>query len=53
MWLWGIIKLIIGGLQQLNPIRTEGVSPRHTATINACHINMNERIGLFFFDFSS
>ena len=26
----------------LNPIRTEGVSPRHTATINACHINMNE-----------
>ena len=37
----------------LNPIRTEAVSPRRRATINACHINMNERIGLFFLDFSS
>ena len=26
---------------------------RHTATINACHIDMNEQIGLFFLDFSS
>ena len=37
----------------INPIRTEAVSPRRSATINACHINMNERIGLFFLDFSS
>ena len=36
-----------------NPIRTVAVSPRRRATINVCHINMNERIILFFLDFSS
>ena len=37
----------------LNPIRTAAVSPRRWETINVCHMNMNERIGLFFLDFSS
>ena len=48
-----IYGTIFSTFNYINPIRTEAVSPRRRATINACHNNMNERIGLFFLDFSS
>ena len=40
-------------LYRLNPIRTEGVSRKHTSYIIDSHVKMSEVNGFFFLDFAN